>query len=282
MKSLLLDIIPLSGSHTGENLCQAFVQTCDDFGLLTKLLAITTDNASNNETLVSHLITVSQERSIQFRGSAVHVRCTAHIINLAVQAFLKGMGAEALDDEDAYANQRDIKKQPFVGRLRQLLVKIRGSPQRRERFARHCEVSELVPKQLIIDVRTRWNSTYDMVDRALELREPLQNMAMVDPDLQRYSLNDGEWQRLLNMRKILHIFKIATNHLTASSHPTLAIAVPIYNYVLDKLEDYSDSSNKGNFFGSAIEAAIDKLKSYYINTDIISVQRRKSLAIIFS
>jgi len=50
-------------------------------------------------------------------------------------------------------------------------VKIRASPQRRERFARQCDVLEVKVLELIPDIRTRWNSTFTMMQRALQLRE---------------------------------------------------------------------------------------------------------------
>jgi hypothetical protein len=33
----LLDFIKLSGPHSGENICNAFVKSCDDFGILEKV-----------------------------------------------------------------------------------------------------------------------------------------------------------------------------------------------------------------------------------------------------
>jgi len=51
-------------------------------------------------------------------------------------------------------------------------VKIRASPQRRERFFRQCNLySDIKELNLILDVKTRWNSTYLMLQRALNLRE---------------------------------------------------------------------------------------------------------------
>jgi hypothetical protein len=180
---LLLDMPLLSGRHSGENLCATFEATCRDFGVLPKLLATTTDNASNNDTFLGHLETACQQQGIRFSRGSMHVRCIAHAINLAVQSFLEVLGSAALDSEDAYSEHYTADARPvgFIPRLRNLVVKVRGSPQRRERFAHQCKGAGIHPKELLVDVRTRWNSTHDMIERALELREPLDIMATLDP-----------------------------------------------------------------------------------------------------
>src|SRR5262249_13251494 len=82
MRNLLMDMAPLSGSHTGENMYATFQTACDDFGVMAKLLAITTDSASNNDTLAAHLEAACQLQHIPFDRNSMHVRCIAHIIHL--------------------------------------------------------------------------------------------------------------------------------------------------------------------------------------------------------
>ncbi|KAI0337369.1 hypothetical protein BDW22DRAFT_1304642, partial [Trametopsis cervina] len=48
------------------------------------LLAVTLDNASNNDTLIDELSNQVEE----FPGEANRVRCFAHILNLAAKAVL--------------------------------------------------------------------------------------------------------------------------------------------------------------------------------------------------
>ena len=64
----------------------------------------------------------------------------------------------------------------YLFQLRKLVVKIRASPQRRERFNRQCDLHQDVEKlNLILDVRTRWNSTYLMLKRTFDLRKASKN-----------------------------------------------------------------------------------------------------------
>jgi len=48
-------------------------------------------------------------------------------------------------------------------------------------------------------------------------------------------------------------------------YPTLASSIPIYNWLLDKLEDFEEGASADVKTG--IQKAIDKLKTYYIKTD---------------
>lgn len=188
LHSLLMDMPPLTGRHTGSNLCAAFTTACHDFGVLPKLLAVTTDSASNNGTFLGALEAACMQQGIVFDRASMHVRCIAHVINLAVQDFLRVLSSTALDSENDYDENYipDEKVGGFIQRLRRLAVKVRESPQRRERFAHECSAAGIQPKELLVDVRTRWNSTHDMIERALDLRSPLDSMTTFDAELVRY------------------------------------------------------------------------------------------------
>jgi len=88
--------------------------------------------------------------NIDFSTNNQQFRCFAHVVNLAVQAALKELKSE-------------------IDKIRNLIIKSRSSSQRRKKFS---EISELNGINLlpILDVPTRWNSTYEMIKRALDLQ----------------------------------------------------------------------------------------------------------------
>jgi hypothetical protein len=59
--------------------------------------------------------------------------------------------------------------------------------------------------QPILDVPTRWNSTFYMIDRALELRQPLVAMMDFDHDLQQFKLDGTDWDYLKRMHTLMDV-----------------------------------------------------------------------------
>ncbi|KIK18569.1 hypothetical protein PISMIDRAFT_14278, partial [Pisolithus microcarpus 441] len=83
--SFPLDIVEVVKSHTGHELAQAFADVLHEFGLATKILSITCDNASNNDAMIDELA-----RNVPtFGGKASHTRCFLHIVNLMAKSLIR-------------------------------------------------------------------------------------------------------------------------------------------------------------------------------------------------
>jgi hypothetical protein len=68
-------------------------------------MACTTDNASNNDTLMNKLQATCQDRNIEFTVKNNHVRCLAHVINLAAQDALSNLKVGYVENESEILNQ---------------------------------------------------------------------------------------------------------------------------------------------------------------------------------
>lgn len=73
------------------------------------MLAITTDNASNNDTFIEELADICEDEDINFHGKTQHVRCCAHVLNLSVQDGLAKLEATAPEDEDSILSEEIVE-----------------------------------------------------------------------------------------------------------------------------------------------------------------------------
>ena len=85
----LLSFQQLEGRHTGEHLSEEVMKVLIDFGLAEKLFCITSDNAGNMNKLMLCLSKALQAHGVEWDADKCHISCLNHVLNLAVQAFLK-------------------------------------------------------------------------------------------------------------------------------------------------------------------------------------------------
>ncbi|XP_057981182.1 zinc finger BED domain-containing protein RICESLEEPER 3-like [Malania oleifera] len=160
-------------SHRGEVLGFAIEKVLLDWGI-DKVFTITVDNASSNGTTISYLKRrVNNWKGSVLNGEFMHMRCVTHIINLIVQDGLKLVGDSVL-------------------RIRQAVKYIRQSPGRTAKF-KECEDEEKVKckKHLCLDVPTRWNSTYMMLDTAQKFQKVFDRYDEKDRDFTLDLSKDG-------------------------------------------------------------------------------------------
>jgi hypothetical protein len=76
--------VPLHGAHSGVNLGSLLFELLQQHQIAHRVLAITTDNASNNNTLMSSI-----QESVQSLGvgnaTIIRIPCIAHIIQLSLK-----------------------------------------------------------------------------------------------------------------------------------------------------------------------------------------------------
>lgn len=68
----------------------------------------------------------------------------------------------------------------------------------------------------IRDVETRWNSTYDMLCRALALREALDGVCVMDRQLADLNIGDNGWRMIIFLKKFLKRFKTVSDRIEGS------------------------------------------------------------------
>ncbi|WOG94300.1 hypothetical protein DCAR_0313593 [Daucus carota subsp. sativus] len=156
--------------HTGQLLAEKFIGLLKEWGIEIKVFSLTVDNASANnsfvEILKSHL---NMNGVLLCDGDYFHVRCGAHILNLIVQSGLK-----VVDN--------------CVSKVREMVRYVRGAKARMIKLAEFVsQLSINCKKKLSQDVSTRWNSTYVMLESALQYKVALSQYGLVDKNVVLFS-----------------------------------------------------------------------------------------------
>ena len=85
----------VKGQHTGARLAIHLKDMHDRFGLSDgRLLGITTHNASSNHSMTCKLQSTVEASGIEWPALRNHIPCTAHVIQLALGAFMSSLGVK--------------------------------------------------------------------------------------------------------------------------------------------------------------------------------------------
>ncbi|CAE6444320.1 unnamed protein product [Rhizoctonia solani] len=315
LKETLLDFVELKGAHDGKNLADAVATAVTELGISDKILALVSDNASNNGTLIHHLtsnLRVSSPNS-RWDGSGGHIRCLAHIIHLAVMALLRGIKAvpastntrefkhndhaltveeaelivaddnlEASETDDQGLADPSVDLQSGIEKIRKISRIVRSSPQRMELFRtvaerieednqRHAKANNMPyekksVKNLILDIITRWNSTYLMLERALESSEAIDALTSHSKIkiYRPYALSPNDWAMIGMACKWLKFFRSALTRISGEKYPTLSYSLYIYfvliTYVSELEKEPFVKENLGVL--NAVQACMSKLQEF--------------------
>jgi len=185
-KERVLEFAELWGIHSGENMAQLVQKMLTELQIEHKLLTITADNASNNETLVSELYfnlmdklsaagnAPADKGHLRFLGIDSYIRCLAHVLHLIASNILSELKAgdhkTANEMCDLLQENKKIGRHSALARLRILVLWIARTPQRRQQWKVTCQTHGLDDKFIEYDVQNRWNSTYRMLKDALQAK----------------------------------------------------------------------------------------------------------------
>ncbi|GKB14705.1 zinc finger BED domain-containing protein RICESLEEPER 2-like protein [Tanacetum coccineum] len=207
LRKKVLNFCPIS-SHRGVDIGKAVEMCLLKWGIESNVFTITVDNASANDVAVAYLKSkfINWEKSV-LEGKWLHVRCTAHVMNLIVQDGLSHIGKS-------------------VDCVRAAVKYIRHSPQRLAKFKEYAEIEKCPStKSLILDVPTRWNSTYLMLDAAQKYERAFARYDSEDrhyrDDLEKTGVPiASDWANVRRLTKFLEHFYELTLKVSGTLYVT--------------------------------------------------------------
>ncbi|CAG8775876.1 10397_t:CDS:1, partial [Ambispora leptoticha] len=89
----------------------------------------------------------------------------------------------------------------------------------------------------ILDSKTRWNSTLQMIERAIEISPAMDKIVNEIPELNIFSLLPREWNMLEEILLPLKVFRDISEALRGESYMTMPFAIPAFNLIMDDLQE---------------------------------------------
>ncbi|XP_026385052.1 zinc finger BED domain-containing protein RICESLEEPER 1-like [Papaver somniferum] len=161
----------------------------EDWGIEEKVSNITLDNAANNGACAGIMKSRLVAKKILLNdGKYFHVRCCAHILALIVKEGL-------------------TKIDPAVLKIRASVKSLKKSQVRKQKFLDIVETLGMsgLKKGIRQDVKTRWNSTYLMLDSCILYKPVFSHLKLVDSDYEDCPTNE-EWEQIEVVTKFLKVF----------------------------------------------------------------------------
>ena len=88
------------------------------------------------------------------------------------------------------------KEEDLIKRLRKIVKLVRRTQSCLEELKRLAIAADKTFKHPILDVKTRWNSTFHMAQRALDLKEDLSIIQSRNKSLGDIWLDEEEWEKI--------------------------------------------------------------------------------------
>lgn len=288
LKSFVLDFKPVKRHHSGKQMAILIYEVLKFYEVETRIQGITTDNASANTTLLQELaILIGPD----FDWGDKHFLCFAHILNLAAQDFMKILKVECeSEDDDGDENENDSNtgsddydggiyssstSVTAVTKIRALLKKIKRSEQLQIKFKNFCQSINMNSTSPVVDVKTRWNSTHDMLQWSVKYKIPLNLMCDTEKNLKLFKIDEKNWSIIDIIAKYLTPFKTLSNILSGEKYCTLPLVVSGTNILLDKLEKWAltlDTDSRTSIDEQlilALTASRNKILKHYDKTNWI-------------
>jgi hypothetical protein len=184
-------------------ICEELYESLVDWNLDEKISTVTLDNCTTNDAVIPSLVRKIGKSKLMNDGKLLHMRSCTHILNLIVKD-----GPESLKNT--------------IENIRESVAYWTTTPKRIEKFEEIAKFVKVHMKTKInLDCKTRWNSTFNMLNIALPYKVVFIRASRVDkqytclPSEEEYNFAVEVVERLRIFNDITELFS-GTQYVTAN------------------------------------------------------------------
>ena len=192
MKSYTIDTVKMTIRHTAAAISGYLDRAFGEWDVQNKIVAVVTDNAANMIAGVK-----------QLQKPTLSISYFAHTLNLVVKKSLNAIG-----------DMRILRE-----KCRRMVTYFRQSSLAKDKLTEVQNILGLPNHKLKMEVDTRWNSTYEMLNRLNEQQQTIV-LALSSLKINFDKLLDVEWEAIAKILHILKPFLFATEEVSAEKRVT--------------------------------------------------------------
>nr|CAD7444636.1 unnamed protein product [Timema bartmani] len=202
IKSRCIVTKELEDHHTSVHISEKLEEACQQFGInKDKITCIVTDEGANMVAAANH-----------FLGKGRHLQCFAHTLNLVIENVV---------------NHDSVLL--ITNKIREIVKCFQNSVVQSDLLRSKQKASGIEnPLKLILDVKTRWNSVYYMLERYIELSSIVHPILLQNPKapLAPTATELSGAKQLLN---ILKPVEYVTREVSGEKYATTSKIIPLIN-----------------------------------------------------
>ncbi|CAA6658762.1 unnamed protein product [Spirodela intermedia] len=193
LQKKILNFVKLKSARDSSEISKAIEEKVSEWQISSKLFGLVLDDSFGTEALVEDLVYSQFSSELLLDPELFPMQCWARILNLIVQDGLKNTGS--------------------VGHVRK-------SRSRRGCFQRCAQQFGEPGRPLLLDSPLRWQTTFLMLETALEYRDVFTHLPGFD---RSYSLppSAADWDAVQAIVDCVSLFHEATSRFSCSKYPTI-------------------------------------------------------------
>ncbi|KAG6480272.1 hypothetical protein ZIOFF_063752 [Zingiber officinale] len=213
----MLNFMMVVSPHSEIALSEVISVSLSEWNMKTKLFAITVDNSSLSHDIYSANLKdhLSKKHTVVLRGQLFIARCYASILNLAADVVTASIHG-------------------IIYNIRESVKFVKASRARDEQFSEIAsQIGLSGTKALSLDVRMLWNTTYLMLDAALEYKEAFTSLGARDDNYNEAPSAD-DWKKVEVVCTYLKLLYDSANNVMGTPDQTSNIFFPeVYKILLE-------------------------------------------------
>ncbi|KAK9682019.1 hypothetical protein RND81_10G044500 [Saponaria officinalis] len=198
----LLEFCFVPCPHTKGVIAKVLMDCLSQYCLESKISSVVVENYTTNDTMMKILVKNFERKSLMLKGSFLHMRCSAHILNLIVQ-----------DGIEVIASG--------IEKVRGCVSFWMSTPKRIEKFEESCRYfGDCSPTRLVLDCKTRWNTTFYMLQSAMPYKDVFYRLKRLNRRMKFDIPSEDDWKLASLICQKLVIFDKATKVFSGRHYPT--------------------------------------------------------------